>query len=281
MNTERIIDALELIGDSYKQEAMELMNYKQKGKKSPKKLAKIFLVAAIIASLFTVTAYASAKMINSPEGAKKVAAQELTKLKEMGLLSEKLRFEGEADFVMELEERQGDEYWYERIFPHRYCVRWNPDEGYLINLEVDTASGKIIDMAIEAYAGEDAEPTEEFIMEVPIDDKGNTRPMTMYYYDNFDDIFDADMSIDRFCTLLAEYWGFEGYTISETVEDVFYNQQWEAPAGDTPLSELAKMENFYLTVYFEGDQKGAPMYVQVQRFPGQVSLFAGTHHLVG
>ena len=51
--------------------------------------------------------------------------------------------------------------------------------------------------------------------------------------------------------------------------------------GAKRLSELGKMENFYLTVYFEGDQKGAPMYVQVQRFPGQVSLFAGTHHLVG
>ena len=87
MNSERIIDALELVGDSYKQEALELMHYKHVKGKGGRKLAKIFIVAAIIASLFTVTAYAGAKMINSPEGAKKVAAQELEKLKEIGLLS--------------------------------------------------------------------------------------------------------------------------------------------------------------------------------------------------
>ena len=32
---------------------------------------------------------------------------------------------------------------------------------------------------------------------------------------------------------------------------------------------------------FQGDQKGAPMYIQLQHYPGTVVLYTGIHHLVG
>ena len=85
MNSERLFDALELVGDSYKEEALELM-YRNKRKASGRrKAAKLILIAAVIVSLFTVTAYAVDSIINSEAAAEKVARQEFKKLQELGL----------------------------------------------------------------------------------------------------------------------------------------------------------------------------------------------------
>ena len=32
------------------------------------------------------------------------------------------------------------------------------------------------------------------------------------------------MTADRFCTLLAEYWGLSGYTLGETVDERLFPQ---------------------------------------------------------
>ena len=53
---------------------------------------------------------------------------------------------------------------------------------------------------------------------------------------------------------------------------------------DTLLKDMTNSdpgENYYLTVFFEGDQEGAPMYIQLHQFPGYVSLMVGTGHAVG
>ena len=91
------------------------------------------------------------------------------------------------------------------------------------------------------------------------------------------------MTIDRFCTLLAEYWGFTGYTIADTDDEYFYHQHFDAPDGSTLLKDLNAdtNENYYLTVFFDGDQEGAPMYIQLHQFPGYVTLTLGTGHAVG
>lgn len=285
MNREDFFDALELAEDSYKQEALELMNNKHDRKRSGRKLAaKVFLIAAIIVSLFTVTAYAVDSVINSAATAEKVARQEFRKMQELGLYSKDITVIDEpADFTMESPAQEGGDYWYDRLFTHSWYVRWYEDEDnpYFINLKVDTTNGKIVDMALEAEASEDDVPIGETEWEVPIDDEGNTELMTMYYYDNFDDLIDPEITIDGYCSLLAEYWGFEGYSLGKTVEDDFYHLDAEAPSGDTLLTELSKMDNYYLTVYFDGDQEGAPMYVQLVNFPGRVCLLTGTNHAVG
>ena len=45
------------------------------------------------------------------------------------------------------------------------------------------------------------------------------------------------------------------------------------------LTELD--EEAYLTIYFDGDQSGVPMYVQLAQNAGQVYMTVGTNHLVG
>ena len=108
-----------------------------------------------------------------------------------------------------------------------------------------------------------------------------TRPM--YFYYNFEDIFPADMTVDRFCTLLAEYWGFTSYRLAETVDDMYFDKPQAPVDPDSLLKDITKnpRDNYYLTVFFEGDQPGAPMYIQLHQFPGYVTLMVGTGHAVG
>ena len=91
------------------------------------------------------------------------------------------------------------------------------------------------------------------------------------------------MTVDRFCSLLAEYWGFSGYTLADTDAEAFYGTHWDAIDGSTLLKDLSSdtRENYYLTVFFDGDQSGAPMYLQLFQFPGYVTLMLGTAHAVG
>lgn len=285
MNTESIFDALELVEDKFKKEALELMDNKHVRKTTTKrKTAKFFLIAAIIVSLFTVAAYAADSIINSAAAAEKVARQEFRKMQELGLYSKDITVIDEpADFTMESPAQEGGDYWYDRLFTHSWYVRWYTDEDnpYFINLKVDTTNGKIVDMSMEADASEDDVPIREEEMEIVNGDNGETTTMLMKYYDNFDDLIDPDITIDEYCSLLAEYWGFEGYTLGTTVEEDFYDLNVEAPSGDTLLTELSNMDSYYLTVYFEGDQEGVPMYVQLVRFPGRVCLLTGTNHAVG
>ena len=66
-------------------------------------------------------------------------------------------------------------------------------------------------------------------------------------------------------------------------DEYFYHQHFDAPDGSTLLKDLNgdTRENYYLTVFFEGDQEGAPMYIQLHQFPGYVTLMLGTGHAVG
>ena len=74
-----------------------------------------------------------------------------------------------------------------------------------------------------------------------------------------------------------------GYTLADTVDEEYYDAHWEAVDGATPLRELSSdtRANYYLTVFFDGDQEGAPMYIQLAQFPGRVSMMVGTNHAVG
>ncbi len=283
MNTEMLFDVLELVPENYKTEVLNTMEKKNTitGVRR-KKLLKVILIAAAIACLMSASAYAIGNAINSPEAAERAARQEIETWKEMGLLSDKVAFIGEADDVYEEEEHTGDEYWYGRIFRHRYDVRWYGRNGkYSGNICVDTATGKLYAVTIDAKADEDDTPVGSTQVEQPIDgdpEKG-FETKTWYFYENYGDIFPEDITVDKFCSLLAEYWGFSGYTLSDT-HDGFYNEDWDAVGGDTLLKELPQ-ENYYLTIFFEGDQSGVPMYLQLNSFPGCVSLMLGTNHALG
>ena len=99
------------------------------------------------------------------------------------------------------------------------------------------------------------------------------------YFDNYDDIIPGDITVDRFCTLLAEYWGFSGYRLAQTDDATFRYAQLD-PSGGEPLTDFADA-NSYLTVYFDGDQSGTPMYISLDRFPGRVNVLFGMLHQIG
>ncbi len=292
MMTEKILDSMEQLPENFKKEAMELMKYKHE-KKSGRRSLKILLIAAALASLFTLSAFAVGNYINSPEQAEKVARQELEKMRDMGILSEKFSVEDvPTERVLELPVFEGEDYFFGRIWPHRYSVQWYKDaeEGgdnpYTVVTQVDTAEGKIIAVTIEALAGEEETPyrvLEDQYVPVGYDEQKQEPIMDTVdyeYYKNYYDIIPDGITVDELCSRLNEYWGFEGYSIVESVDDFYGFEDVETPTGDSLVAELPQ-DNYYLSVLFEGDQQGVPRYIQTAEFPGYVAVIIGTNHAVG
>lgn len=260
-------EAIGLIDDRIIMELVSTLNNESKIKQK-KKVFRTVLIAAVIASMMITAAYAARRLINSPQQAWKAAQQEVATWKSLGLLSSEVTLADQPDSLMECPAQDGGEYWYGRLFAHRYAVGSIGDK-YSIRLEVDTFTGKLTKLSIEAYADETDTPARTETAE---------DGTVCKYYANYDDIVSPDITVDQFCSLLAEYWGFSGYTLSGT-QDAFYGYNTGTPDGDMPLTELD--DEAYLTVYFDGDQSGVPMYVQLAQLPGFVYLSAGTNHLVG
>lgn len=247
-----------------------------------------FALAAVLVLALGVTACAGYSRVSGREAAEKVAREQLEVWKEMGLLSPDVTFEGRADQVREIDGYTGSDYWYGRLFKHSYEVRWRHADidgrgaKYGGNVRVDTLSGKISWIVLDACPDGNDTPVDQTEMTVS-EAGGRMSTRTVYFYDNFDDILPADMTVDRFCSLLAEYWGFSGYRLADTVDSAYYDARWEAVDGSTRMLDLPRSnaDNYYLTVFFEGDQEGAPMYIELTRFPGYVTLDMGTRHMVG
>ncbi len=198
------------------------------------------------------------------------ARAELKKLYDIGLLSAELVLDGETTSVLQFEGDLPGDYDQRVIGPH-YQVS-NYWSKYAVTLKLDKDSGRIIYAHIEAVPDEGTEPAndKEFTWE------GSDE--VLRYYENFEDIIYEDMTLDRFCGLLGEYWGFGGYTLSGTV-DAMYGYDTEVPDGSAALSEFINQP--YLTVYFDGDQAGAPMYIELLDFPGRAGITLGIAHMVG
>ena len=251
------------------------------GHMKKKRIFTLALAAALLLSL-SIAACAAHAAVGSPQAAEKVALEQIEVWKELGLLSPGFELEEKAYEIRESPERTGSDYWFGRIFTHSYNVAFRPDlengGRYSAFLRVDTLSGRITAAFLDAWPEEGREPVGEFT-----DKDENGEEKTWYYYDNYEDIFPADMTVDRFCTLLAQYWGFSGYTIADTIDTEMYHEHWEAVDGATLLRDLPSGNtNYYLTVFFDGDQTGVPMYIQLHSFPGgYVDLCLGTNHSVG
>ena len=88
------------------------------------------------------------------------------------------------------------------------------------------------------------------------------------------------MTADRFCTLLAEYWGFSGYTLGETIDETYFDEPITPVEASSLLKDMPTdtAVNYYLTVFFDGDQEGAPVYIYLQQYPGYVMLSVGVTH---
>ena len=281
MKRELLSKAVGDIDARYIAEAASAGASERKQHMKSKRIITLALAAALLLSL-SVAAYAAYGAVASPQAAERVAQEQLAVWREMGLVQPDFVLEGPATKVLEFEEHTGSDYWYGRLFPHHYDVRWFGQGKYGAVLNVDTLTGKIIYASLFADADEDRAPIGETeVLRDPEDrDAGS---MTLYFYDNFEDIFPADMTVDRYCSLLAEYWGFSGYRLADTVDSFYREAPWEAVSGDSLLRDMhpGNTDNYYLTIFFEGDQAGAPMYLQIEEFPGQVCLMLGTGHAVG
>ena len=259
MNGEKVFQAITDLEDRYVEEAICYAPGNAAGAPGrtvhmkKKRIISLALAAALLLALGAVS-YAANAAISTPEAAEKVALEQLEVWKEMGLISQEITFSGPATEIYELEEEQGDSYWYNRLFPHNYQTQWY-GEGvgkYSGEMRVDTRSGKVLYAAICAQS-----------------DVG------------LEDIIPGDLTVDRFCGLLAEYWGFSGYRIADTT-DKFYGD-FPAIDGSVLMKDVASVAplNYYLTVFFEGDQEGAPMYICLNDFEDSVLLTFGDGHTVG
>ena len=273
-----IMEAAGGIDDTIIMEVTSAMQEKNTGKPlRAKRTLRTVLIAAALVLVLAGSAFAAGRLINSPAQSVRVARQEIAKMQDMGILSSEFRFfDGEPSYLGEAPNMGVSDYWFGRIFPHSYIVRGGTDDGkYYMNIFVDTMSGKIVQLTTEAKADETDEP-------IPgsegVWDNGDEL-IPYYLYDNYDDILPDGMTVDKFCTLLAKYWGFSGYRLAQTDDAMFHYAQLN-PGGGELLTDFAGA-NSYLTVYFDGDQSGTPMYISLDRFPGRVNVLFGMLHQVG
>ena len=158
----------------------------------------------------------------------------------------------------------------ERLLPSLYYVNCPTAEGNWVSIYVSIDSGKALACSIATHPQEgDAQLDKE-----PIDMDGRK----LYFYDNFERVMREDMTLDDYCALLNDYWGFDGYTISGT-QYADYGYDTQPPAGDTLMKDL--MDQPFVTLYFEGDQEGMPMFLEGSYFPGDTHFTFGFFHMVG
>ena len=268
----KAVDLLEAIGyidDKYIVEAASYDPGKTVSFSSARKVFRMIAIAAALVMLLSCTVLAADRLINSPERAWKVAQEQIEKMKDIGILASDVELADQPETITEVPRQELGSYWYQRILRHRYSIISRTTK-YLVYVEVDTTNGRIYKFTIEAQADSADVPTSV--------EKDPATGDTYTYYENYEDILPAGMTVGRYCSLLCGYWGYKGYTLSGTQDD-FYGYSTDAPSGDMLLTELS--EDAYLTVYFDGDQRGAPMYIQLSQFPGSVSVAVGTVHLIG
>ena len=196
-----------------------------------------------------------------------VARGELRRLQDLGIISREVAFDGELEYAAYADEYATEE----RAFKPSFYAR-DYSGKYMINFRIDnTGTGDVRSLIIEANHDEDDEPIPD--MEIEIGGE------IWKYYNNFDDIFPADLTVGALCDKLAQYWGYSGWTLADVYSDE-YQMQMNAPAEDLLVSELPE-DNYYATVYFDGDDEGAPMFIQICHFPGRVMFLFGDGHLHG
>ena len=201
----------------------------------------------------------------NPVIAKRVAEGELKRLQELGILNPGIAFDGDLEYCAYSDGSENED----RILSHGFYAR-DYSGKYLINFRIDDeVTGDIRSASFEAAADEDEEATGT------VEWDGET----YYYYDNFDDIFPIDLTVGQLCDKLAQYWGYGSWKLDDTYDE-FYGERFAAPDKDMLLKDLPE-GNYYATVYFEGDQEGAPMYFQKMHFPGRVCFMFGEGHAVG
>ena len=274
MNGAYFMKALDALDDGDAQETVQALYGEEKAvvRHSKRKLGRALLLAAVLVSLLTATAYAANAYLTSSEQAIKVAKRELLLWEERGIVKPQGAFLEENAVANKMDGEDLGGSFYHRILRPHYTVTLNRENGSVVCM-VDTANGKIYHVSYTANADED-DPI--------VGDGIEWDDGTAYVRDNVSDLVPEDLTLDELCQKLRDYWGFTAYRIGDTnyapydYEDVQYE-------GDMLVRSLWRQP--FVTVYFEGDQEGVPMYIELSAFayPGRSStgLLIGTNHGVG
>ena len=168
---------------------------------------KIVLIAAVIASLLSLPAYALTEyLLNSPEQAQKQALEEVDRLNELGIIQVNLEPDQEATKIFKTQGQElGLDFFHRIIYPNYHVQLF--DGKYKFVTQLDMASGKLQFISITAKADEEDRVYQE---ENSLPD-GSSQTLTRY--DNTDDLVSPELTVGELCAALAEYWGFEGYTL--------------------------------------------------------------------
>ena len=278
MMGDKIMEAINGIRDEYVESAGKFLGQiePESGAGRPggrrRSWVKIVLIAAVIASLLSLPAYALTEyLLNSPEQAQKQALEEVDRLNELGIIQVNLEPDQEATKIFKTQGQElGLDFFHRIIYPNYHVQLF--DGKYKFVTQLDMASGKLQFISITAKADEEDRVYQE---ENSLPD-GSSQTLTRY--DNTDDLVSPELTVGELCAALAEYWGFEGYTLSGT-ENTDYGWDTEAPAEDSLVKDI--LDGPYITVYFDGDQEGVPMYVELYTVSGATVMSIGTNHLVG
>lgn len=279
MREEKLMDAMNDIRDEYVESSGKFLGRIEPGSEEGKPVkrragwVKIVFIAAVIASLLSLPAYALTEyLLNSPEQALKQALGEIDRLNELGIIRAKPEPDPEITKIFKTQGQDlGPDFFYRIIYPNYHVHIF--DGKYTFVTQLDMASGKLQFISITAKVDESEDPVYEEEYSLP-----DGSDQTLSKYDNTDDLVSPELTVGELCRALTEYWGFEGYTLGGT-ENEDYNWDTQPPAEDSLVKDI--FDGPYITVYFQGDQKGTPMYVELYSVSGATVMSIGTNHLVG
>lgn len=287
MNVIRFLEAMGEINDDVIMEVADIMEQTNEQEKRTRlragrrRLFRTLLIAAAIAAVLSATAFAAySYLLSTPEQAVKAVKQEIRRWEELGIIAPQGEIEEDGIRVRKTEEpTELSAYYYHRIIRPHYQVSIRLNQGFLVCM-VDMADGKLYGVTLSAYADEDDPIVGEGVEWGDFDGDGEND--IGYYRDNLDDLIPEGLTLDELCERLMEYWGFQGYMLAPTT-DGFYDWQNITYSGEMPVRELWNQP--YATVYFNGDQEGVPMFIELGGFcpPGHAysALVIGTNHIVG
>ena len=287
MNVIRFLEAMGEINDDVIMEVADIMEQTNEQKNRARihtgrrRFFRTLLIAAAIAAVLSATAFAAySYLLSTPEQAVKAVKQEIRRWEELGIIAPQGEIEEDGIRVRKTEEpTELSAYYYHRIIRPHYQVSIRLNQGFLV-CTVDMADGKLYGVTLSAYADEDDPIVGEGVEWGDFD--GDGEDDIGYYRDNLDDLIPEGLTLDELCERLMEYWGFQGYMLAPTT-DGFYDWQNITYSGEMPVRELWNQP--YATVYFNGDQEGVPMFIELGGFcpPGHAysALVIGTNHIVG
>ena len=206
MMGDKIMEAINGIRDEYVESAGKFLGQiePESGAGRPggrrRGWVKIVLIAAVIASLLSLPAYALTEyLLNSPEQAQKQALEEVDRLNELGIIQVNLEPDQEATKIFKTQGQElGLDFFHRIIYPNYHVQLF--DGKYKFVTQLDMASGKLQFISITAKADEEDRVYQE---ENSLPD-GSSQTLTRY--DNTDDLVSPELTVGELCAALAEYW---------------------------------------------------------------------------